>query len=225
MRQLLFFLTIIINLSASAQDNNEFKLQQGDLLFQDIDCGPLCEGIETVTTGYRGAHLSHVGIVDQNKQGEWIVLEAISPHVKATPLKKFLERSLDQNGNPKVLVGRLKKEYQHLIPGAISITKELLGRPYDKVYNLKDSSYYCSELIYVAFHKANSGTPVFKLNPMTFQDPETGKTFPAWVEYYEELDSSIPEGEPGLNPGGLSRSDKLEIIHYYGKPENFHPKR
>jgi len=30
-------------------DYSKFKLQSGDLLFQDGDCGPFCEAIEKVT--------------------------------------------------------------------------------------------------------------------------------------------------------------------------------
>jgi hypothetical protein len=47
---------------------------------------------------------------------------------------------------------------------------------------------------------------------MTFKDPSTGKTFPAWVDYYSELHTAIPEGQPGCNPGGISSSDKIEIL-------------
>ena len=42
---------------------NSFQLRPGDLLFQDLDAGPLCDAIEKVTTGYRGANLTHVGVV------------------------------------------------------------------------------------------------------------------------------------------------------------------
>ena len=45
-----------------------------------------------------------------------------------------------------------------------------------------------------------------------FKDPQTDAFFPAWVEYYEELGQKIPEGELGLNPGSISRSDKIEIL-------------
>ena len=36
--------------------------------------------------------------------------------------------------------------------------------------------------------------------------------------YYEELNAEIPEGEPGLNPGGISQSDKIDIIYTFNKP-------
>ena len=43
----------------------EFKLQKGDFLFQDLDSSPLCDAIELVTTGYKGSKLSHVGMIIQ----------------------------------------------------------------------------------------------------------------------------------------------------------------
>jgi len=198
--------------------------RKGDILFQDLDCGPLCEAIEKVTTGYRGAHLSHVGILDRSRQGEWVVLEAISPRVKATPLDTFLARSLDEQGRPKVLAGRMEKPYRKLIPEALRQVRELMGQPYDAVYQLEDGRYYCSELLYEAFKAANDQEPLFYLAPMTFKDPMAGHIFPAWKEYFRNMNEPVPEGKPGLNPGGMSQSEKLTIIHYFGHPENFNPK-
>ena len=40
-----------------------YKPQTGDLLFQDMDCGPMCDAIEAVTQGAEGAKFSHIGIV------------------------------------------------------------------------------------------------------------------------------------------------------------------
>ena len=40
-------------------------------------------------------------------------------------------------------------------------------------------------------------------------------------EYYKELDHEIPEGELGLNPGGMSRSEGLEIIYMFEKPSGY----
>ena len=67
-------------------------------------------------------------------------------------------------------------------------------------------------LAIVALSIANKGKPFFEQPPMTFKDPDTGQFFPAWVEYYQQLNLAIPEDMPGCNPGGLSRSGKLEVI-------------
>jgi hypothetical protein len=53
---------------------------------------------------------------------------------------------------------------------------------------------------------------------MTFNEPGTDMPFVHWVDYYEDLGHPIPEGALGLNPGGMSQSDAIEIIHVYEKP-------
>ena len=63
--------------------------------------------------------------------------------------------------------------------------------------------------------KNKSGEKVFSLSPMTFNDPDTKELFPVWKTYFDTLKVKIPEGEPGLNPGSISRSDLLEIYTPY----------
>ena len=192
---------------------NNYSPRVGDLIFRDSDCGPLCDAIEKVTAGFKGANLSHVGIVAEEANGRTVVLEAVSSGVVATDLQEFLYKSSDIYSPPKVMVGRLKKSYRHLIPAAIKEAEALKGKPYDKGFIIDNDVYYCSELIYEIFRRANSGRPVFKLEPMTFKDPQTGETLAVWQEYFEKLGIEIPEGEPGINPGGISRSPLIDIIY------------
>ncbi|MCK9560235.1 MAG: hypothetical protein M0R44_07300 [Candidatus Marinimicrobia bacterium] len=225
--ELILSIALIAILSTSGcnfQSKSNFILQPGDLLFQDLDGSPLCDAIEKVTRGYRGANFTHIGIVALNSDEQLVVLEAVSKGVTTTTLDKFLNRSHDANGNPKVLVGRLKKKYRHLIDTALreAFTRE--GKPYDDVFNIENDAYYCSELVYECFRIANSGKPLLILEPMTFKDPGTNMTFPAWQEYFSELNALIPEGAPGLNPGSISRSPVLRIVHMYGIPDGFNVK-
>ncbi|MHC4655849.1 MAG: YiiX/YebB-like N1pC/P60 family cysteine hydrolase, partial [Planctomycetota bacterium] len=81
-----------------------------------------------------------------------------------------------------------------------------------------NGAYYCSELIYEIFLRANANKPVFKLQPMTYKDPDTGEMLTVWEDYFSKLGVSIPEGKPGINPGGISRSRFLTIIYAYGNP-------
>jgi hypothetical protein len=200
------------------REDSSFALQPGDLLFQDLDCGPLCDAIEKVTTEFQGANFSHVGVVAKNDSGNFIVIEAVSSGVEVTPLQTFLGRSFDARHRPKVVAGRLKRPYRHLIPSALKKAFALKGKPYDKVFAIDNKAYYCSELIYEIFLRANDNSPVFVLQPMTFKKPDTGKTLATWEEYFSELGVSIPEGQPGINPGGISRSPVLTIVHKYGTP-------
>ena len=210
----LALIVVVLLLIFSRQSTPE--LQVGDILFQDLDCGPPCEAIEAVTSGYNGAQLSHNGIITEikgNKFSQIFVVEAIGERVVKTPLDKFLKR------NNKVIVGRLKPDYTYMISDAINyIENSILGKPYDYIFDLENDTYYCSEVIYQGFQVSDSTQNLFAINPMTFNEPNSKNPFVHWVTYYEELNAAIPEGELGLNPGGMSQSDKINIIHTFKKP-------
>jgi hypothetical protein len=46
---------------------------------------------------------------------------------------------------------------------------------------------------------------------MTFKKEGTDEILPYWIQYFEKLNTPVPEGMPGVNPTGLSRSEKLII--------------
>ncbi len=207
------FILILLSLLFSACHKHEI-LQEGDILFQDLDCGPVCDAIESTTNGYENDNISHCAIVI--KEGEnFFVIEAYG-RVKKTPLKEFLDRSRDKNGNPKVIAGRLKKQYRKYIPKAIVKAFELIGKPYDEYFELNNGKYYCSELIYDIFLDKNN-KHIFGLSKMTFKNPKTKKIDSIWKKYFLKLGIAVPEGELGCNPANYSRSDKIEIFHKYGE--------
>lgn len=192
-------------------DPKTFKYQNGDFLFQDLDCGDLCTAIETVTEGVNGKSFSHLGLIYFLNDSAFVI-EAIGTEVQLTPINDFVFRNSDEQGNPKIVVARLREEYASMNLKALEFAITQKGVPYDDAFLYDNGSYYCSELIYDAYKSANSDQPFFELKPMTFKDPSTGEMFPVWVEYYENLKMSIPEGELGCNPGGISRSEKLKIV-------------
>ena len=215
-----FIIILLIGCKSSLQQGSDFQVQEGDLLFQDSDCGPFCTSIEKVTFGYKGSKFSHVGLLMKDKEG-LKVMEAITKGVVLTPIDSFLNRSFDRDKNPKVVVGRLKPRNQVLIPRAIDFVHRQMNKAYDEVFDYTNDKYYCSELIYDAFKSANNNIPIFKMQPMTFKDPETNQIFPIWKDYFAKLGHPIPEGELGLNPGGMSTSKFIDIIHFYGMPEGY----
>ena len=213
------------------KNNSEFHLQSrslqlGDMLFQDLDSSPLCDAIESVTPGYKGGNFSHIGIVVELGDPYCInpnyifedhirILEAIPNKVQTIRLDSFLNRSFDKNKKPKVIVGRLKAQYQHTINDAITFLKKNLGVKYDYAFLINNDTYYCSELIYKAFEKDS----IFQLNSMTFLHPETNDTLEIWKKYYTDLGVNIPENKLGINPGIMSISEKIEMVYFYGIPD------
>ncbi|MBN8566730.1 MAG: hypothetical protein J0M25_08365 [Flavobacteriales bacterium] len=181
------------------------KLKSGDLLFQKMNCGELCDAIHAVTEGYQGNDFSHLGLVVIENDSVFII-EAAGNAVRKVTLEQF-----SKNTKTTMFIGRVKSKYQKLIPQVISFAKQQIGIPYDDDYLYDNGKYYCSELIYDAFLKAY-GKPFFELQPMTFKQPESKAFFPAWVEYYQNIKVEIPEGELGCNPGGISTSDKIKIV-------------
>ena len=205
-----FYLLFTILISCT----KNFKLQEGDLLFQDLDSSPLCDAIELVTPGYNGANFSHIGLVVLDND-TLKVLEAIPPKVMITNLDDFINRSFDKNGNPKVIVGRLKKEFTNSISNAVSYSKSKLDITYDEVFLINNETYYCSELIYEAFLNDS----IFELQPMTFLHPISNDTLQTWKDYYKEIEVEIPQNKMGINPGIMSLSNKIEMVHFYGIPD------
>ncbi len=202
MKRALLAIQFLMACSAVAQ---AIPLKEGDLIFQSIDCGPLCDAINQVTEGYKGIDFNHMGMV-LIKAGNVYVLEASGKKVKLTPYNNFKQKT-----KQPMYVGRLKKRYRALISGAIAFGLKQLGKPYDDEYLYDNGKYYCSELIYDCFLKAH-GSPVFKLKPMTYKAPDTDTFFAVWEDYFKALDVEVPEGKPGCNPGGLSKSRKIKIL-------------
>jgi hypothetical protein len=205
-RAIILITTTILLLSCT----RKYIPKTGDILFQDLDCGELCDAIEKVTTGINETNLSHVGVVSIEHDSAY-VYEAIGSGVSKTPFDVFRNRSVDALGNPKILAGILKQEFQYTIPPAVESIKKLMAKPYDSEFDINNESYYCSELVYFAF-RDSTGKYLFELKPMTFRDPETRQTFPSWENYFKNLQVPVPEGKPGINPGGISRSPLIDII-------------
>ena len=191
---------------------NDFEWRNGDLIFQEATGGSnTSRAIKGVTTSVGDYHFTHVGMVYIDEQDSIFVIEATRPRVALTPLSDYLHPP-QKKTRPKSVVFRLKQEYRRCIPKAIEEGLKLVGKEYDDAYTLNDDKYYCSELIYEMLLKANDGAPVFHLNTMTFKSPVTGEFLPEWIEHYEKLGLPIPEGEQGINPGAMSRSEVVEII-------------
>lgn len=181
-------------------------LKNGDLLFVTAKETGLSGAINNVTQKQENASFDHIGILQKDKKGIFVLHAAPKGGSQKQNLKDFLA---DQaNDAQKVVVYRLKPQFQNSIPDAIEKANSMLGKPYNFNYILDEHSYYCSDYIERAFRKDH----IFKLEPMTFIDPKTGKTNTFWEEFYTKKNLTVPEGELGCNPNGLAASDKIQRI-------------
>lgn len=208
---LAFVFSLLLSLNVYAQ--KPFHVQNGDLIFLEDCDGGMSSAIKAATSGLEGYNFTHVGIVWQKTPRQHYVIEATHPKVKITPLRAYLHPK--KQCQPRAVVGRLKAAYRPLISSALVHARQKVGKKYDDAFDINNDQYYCSELIYQIFKEANHGQEVFPLRAMTFKSKDTGKFPEYWVEHFKKMGIPIPEGQPGNNPGDMSRSDLLNIVHYY----------
>jgi len=199
---------LLFTQQAVQAQGNPYGLQPGDVLFQDLDCGAACDAIEKVTEGAHNMDFSHCGIVVL-QDGVYKVVEAYG-NVRATPLDAFIGRIKDVNGKPKVLAGRPSDKA--LAAQSANLALQFIGKGYDDAFDITNDAYYCSELVYECYRRANGNKPYFMLNQMTFKEPGTDEIMPFWETYYANLHLPVPEGEPGINPGAMSRHKDLKLF-------------
>ncbi|MDR0927982.1 MAG: hypothetical protein LBO69_09515 [Ignavibacteria bacterium] len=195
-----------------------FEPQSGDIFFQESISSDFTDAIKGVTKSAKKHNFSHCGIayVDSSSKPPAIyVIEAIpETGVTITPLSVFLQRDTTAGGKPMVAVGRLDDSLKFAIPHSIEYSMKLRGKPYDYEFDFDNDKYYCSELLYFAFRDEKQ-QPIFKATPMTFVDAKSKDATDYWKEYFAKLGIPIPEGKMGVNPGGISRSKCIKIVHSY----------
>lgn len=190
----------------SCKNSQTSGLKNGDFLFVTAKENGLSGAINNVTQKQKNASFDHIGILQKDKNGVFVLHAAPKGGSQKQNLDEFLK---DQaNDGQKVVIYRLKPEFQNVIPDAIVKANSMLGKPYNFNYILDENSYYCSDYIERAFRENH----IFKLEPMTFVDPKTGKVNTFWEEFYAKKNLKVPEGEPGCNPNGLASSDKIQRI-------------
>ncbi|MDA3613756.1 YiiX/YebB-like N1pC/P60 family cysteine hydrolase [Polluticaenibacter yanchengensis] len=200
------FILFILSINSSAQKIQYSALKSGDIIFQNLDCGPTCDAIEAVTRSYKNMSFSHIGlIVKQNDSLK--VIEAIGSKVQYTDLYQFMSRTKNAHA-----IARPKTNKKFDLEKALRFANAQVGVPYDDEFIYNNNKYYCSELIYDAFMKGNNNKPFFKLEPMTFKPLGSDTFFEVWTDYYKKLGISIPEGALGINPGGISRSKRIKYL-------------
>lgn len=205
------FLFIFIALSFSLFGNAELasvsvdSLRSADLLFVVNNKG---NAITAVTEGLGQLPIDHVAIfyTDSNTHTPSVV-QADYEGVRCGTLQSFCYHDID-TAACFVVVGRIDVPFDSIqsLKNALSH----LGKPYDYYYLPDDKEIYCSELVQISY-VTDEGKLIFSTIPMTFRNRE-GEIPEFWVKHYAKKGIAIPEGEPGTNPGELSRRKEIKII-------------
>lgn len=182
------------------------KLENGDLLFVSANGSQLSGAIDRVTQTEKSTHYSHIGLLEKEKKNFYVLHAGTRNGSERVPLDQFLRD--EQQENNHVDLYRLKGDFQKSIPNAIGVAKTWLGKPYNYSYILSDQQLYCSDFVQRSFAKDS----IFELNPMTFINPQTGKTDPTWEVFYKKQNLDVPEGKPGCNPNGMAASNKIKFL-------------
>ncbi|WP_185225742.1 YiiX/YebB-like N1pC/P60 family cysteine hydrolase [Chryseobacterium indologenes] len=199
----LFFMILLLT---GCKTSPISQLKNGDLLFVTAKETGLSGAINNVTQKEKKASFDHIGMLEKDGSKGFVLHAAPKGGSQKQAFEAFMKDR--RSDGQRVVVYRLKPEYQKAIPVAIEKANSMLGRPYNFTYILDENSYYCSDFVERVFREDH----IFKLEPMTFIDPKTGKTNTFWEEFYISRNLKVPEGEPGCNPNGLAGSDKLERI-------------
>jgi hypothetical protein len=186
------------------------KLHTGDLIFVSSKSSDFEKSIAEVTkTDEDTLNFTHTGMINVTDSGVFVI--------EAVPEKGVIYSSFQEfkteNKNSILYVGALPSEYKKYTAAAIDRACSHIGKGYDYAFDLENDLYYCSELVYDAYAHASGNPRFFETPNMTFKKENSDDFLPYWMTYFEKQNIPIPEGKPGINPNGLSRSDKLSITN------------
>lgn len=204
----LFILFIALSFLIIGCKNNQepLKLKKGDILFTSPEYNNshdnLSSAINSVTNTQSQMNYTHMGILDIDICGRWVIHADFKKGVVRESLDYFLANI------GKVDVYRIENNKKDILTKVLEKANNLIGQNYDYYYIINDTTQYCSGLIYRVFESAD----IFELEPMTFVDPGKNQFHKFWVEYYDSLGVEIPEGKLGCNPNKMAESEHLYYV-------------
>lgn len=223
---------LVVVLGCSDERVSVSDLRGGDLLFVVNGQG---NNITDVTDGVDGLGIDHIAVFSDGN-----VVEAIPEYgVVENPLDSFLVRLSDRES---VLVGRIEgldveesvanarkflgRPYDDIfMPSDSAIyCSELVQKSFvfkdgqkERDHNVKgiavEATMACDDVKDMNPKVTGCGTKhfVFGTIPMSFHD-STGNVTEFWTKFYSARGLAVPEGEPGTNPGQLSRDPNVKIL-------------
>jgi hypothetical protein len=216
------------------------NLQNGDLIFVESQKDDLSGAIRRSTKVSKETNFDHVGLIEKNAENDLFVLHSApkggsqreeirhfydSRVGKAAALpggdgvglegdEKNIENDSKVDKN-KIVIYRLKPQYQYRIPEAIKRAQTMLGKPYNTLYIQNEEEYYCSDFIERIFRNEKNDQKdenIFELILMNFKNKKTDQIDDFWVEFYRQNGIDVPQDQPGTNPNQLATSTKLDKV-------------
>jgi hypothetical protein len=173
----------------------------GDIVFIRMG-GPIFSNVAATTQTWT----SHVGIIVDYGNGDWIVAESGIPFVRKTPLRRFLNRSQDQ----KFSIRRLKAEPTEAEKRAmLEFADSQMGRPYSLGFNLQSQETFCSkfvhDVVYASTHQSIGEVETF--DRMLRENPHAPLWF--WRAWFF---GHIPWQRETITPASELQSPLLRVI-------------
>jgi hypothetical protein len=141
-----FLLGVLVSRSFACLDDDAYQAvlasqpAVGDIVFTRIG-GPIFTNVAVTTLSWT----SHVGIIVDFKDGDWIVAESGIPFVRKTPLRKFLDRSQDQRFSIRRLRTPPNADQKRAM---LIFANSQLGKLYSLGFDLESSSTFCSKFVH-----------------------------------------------------------------------------
>ena len=189
--------------------DGDYKPCIGDLVYVMSSDSEFSEAITESTAAQDSLKFDHVAIVAIEHDGAYVIEASSRYGVIMRTLDEFLKEVPLSNGRYGVVFKRLTKASRKgiCISKVIENAKRHIGEEYDWYFMPDNGRQYCSELVYDSFI-CNDGEHLFSSEPMNFRS-EDGTMPLFWVELFERLGASIPEGVPGTNPSKMSKAEFL----------------
>jgi Permuted papain-like amidase enzyme, YaeF/YiiX, C92 family len=177
------------------------KPEAGDIVFIRIG-GPIFSNIANATQSWT----SHVGIIVNYSQGDWIVAESGVPFVRMTPLRKFLGRSVNQEFS----IMRLKTEPTDEQKRAmLKFADSQLGRVYSLGFDLNSQKTFCSKFVHDTVYESTRQPigEVETFDHLLHRNPDASLWF--WKAWFF---GSIPWQRTTITPASELQSPILRVL-------------
>ncbi len=203
-------LLVLLVLITGSCGKDKYTPREGDLLFVVDSSSAFSKAVTDATAWDDSLKYSHVAMMIV-EDGKPYILEATSKKgVACTGWDDFMDT--EPNGSGFVIM-RLNIGFP--VEKAVARAKSHLGKSYDWSFLPDNDKFYCSELIYDCYRDLD-GTPLFTAHPMNFRD-KSGNMPDFWVDLFEKLGETIPEGVPGTYPSDLAKEPILSIVYTHYK--------